>query len=142
MTQEEVIQQLISKTLQELGEVEKPVQQSRAWTSPNGYKHLVQWSNAVLLRYWVRMFTNNLPKSEYRKKAQLDDCARSVVRNIEEGWKRATTATYLDFIGYSKGLLRKSKVIFGKLVRMDFYHPGLDQVWQALGLIWVRLMGP
>jgi len=50
-----------------------------------------------------------LPKSEYRRKAQLDDAARSVVRNIEEGYKRATTSEYSDFIGYSQGSLEEVK---------------------------------
>lgn len=82
---------------------------SRVWENPTGYRYLISWSNAVLLRYFVRIFTSNLPKSEYRRKAQLDDAARSVVRNIEEGFKRATTSEYLDFLGYSQGSLEEVK---------------------------------
>ena len=88
-----------------LWEVYKPKRprdaRSRTWGDPEGYRHLIPWSNTVLLRHFVRETTSSLPKSEYRRKAQLDDAARSVVRNMEEGYKRATTSEYLDFIGYS-----------------------------------------
>lgn len=99
---------LVEKTLAELG---TPIKQqtSRVWTDPEGYKYLVQWSNTVLLRFFVRKFTESLPKSEYRRKAQLDDAARSVVRNIEEGYKRAKTKEYVNFIGFSQGSLEEVK---------------------------------
>ena len=74
-----------------------------------GYKYLVQWSNAVLLRFFIRKFTESLPRVEYRRKSQVDDAARSVVRNIEEGFKRTTTGEYLQFIGYSQGSLEEVK---------------------------------
>src|SRR3989338_3172325 len=100
-------------SIQGLWELHKPakpnVSRSRVWTDPTGYRYLVPWSNAVLLRYFIRMLTESLPKSEYRRKAQLDDAGRSVVRNIEEGYKRATTPEYTDFIGYSQGSLEEVK---------------------------------
>lgn len=107
MAQEEVIKDLVEQTYRELARPKQPVQDSRIWKSPVGYRYLVPWSNAVLLRYFVRLFTKSLPKSEYRRKAQVDDASRSVVRNIEEGYKRATTSEYLDFIGYSQGSLEE-----------------------------------
>ncbi|MFA4873177.1 MAG: four helix bundle protein [Patescibacteria group bacterium] len=97
------------KTVWELSRPERPQQRSRVWQDPEGYRYLVQWSNAVLLRYLVRLATDALPRSEYRRKAQLDDAARSVVRNIEEGYKRATTREYLDFWGFSQGSLEEVK---------------------------------
>jgi four helix bundle protein len=109
MPDDDVVKALIEKSLEELSSTPKPIQKSRTWESPTAYKYLVQWSNTVLLRYFVRLFTSSLPKSEYRRKAQLDDAARSVVRNIEEGWKRANTSDYLNFIGYSQGSLEEVK---------------------------------
>lgn len=97
------------KTLWELSRLERPQQRSRVWQDPEGYRYLVPWSNAVLLRYMVRIATDALPRSEYRRKAQVDDAAWSVVRNIEEGYKRATTREYLDFVGYSQGSLEEVK---------------------------------
>ena len=47
--------------------------------------------------------------SEHRLKAQLDDAARSVVANIEEGFKRPTTKEYLEFLGFSEGSLEEVK---------------------------------
>ena len=104
-----IAEQLAEKTYRELAQPERPESRSRVWTDPEGYRFLVPWSNAVLLRFLIRLLTNGLPKSEYRRKAQVDDAARSVVRNIEEGYKRATTSEYLQFIGYSQGSLEEVK---------------------------------
>ncbi|MDO8570171.1 MAG: four helix bundle protein [Candidatus Daviesbacteria bacterium] len=107
--QQKAIQEAIDKTMRELSEAQSPVQRSRTWTDPEGYKYLVSWSNSVLLRFFIRLFTVSLPKSEYRRKAQLDDAARSVVRNQEEGYKRSTTKEYFDFLGFSQGSLEEVK---------------------------------
>jgi len=108
-----ISQQLAEKTMKELSSSNlfyNPLKStSRSWTDPEGYKYLVPWSNAVLLRFFVRRFTESLPKSEYRRKSQVDDAARSVVRNIEEGFKRTTTGEYLQFVGYSQGSLEEVK---------------------------------
>lgn len=115
-----IIKQLIEKSMEELSAPKKPQQRSRTWESPVGYRYLVQWSNTVLLRYLIRLFTNSLPKSEYRRKAQLDDAARSVVRNIEEGFKRSNTATYMEFVGFSQGSLEEVKGDIRELVEDGF----------------------
>lgn len=104
-----VIEELIQKTFQELQIPEKPQTRSRVWQSPNGYIFLVAWSNASLLRVLVRTFTRSFPRSEYRLKAQLDDAARSVIANIEEGFTRPTTAEYLTYLGFSEASLREVK---------------------------------
>lgn len=95
--------------MKELEAAVKPVSDSRAWKDPAGYRFLIPWSNAVLLRILIRSLTNSFPKSEYRRKAQMDDAIRSVVRNIEEGFKRATTKEYVQFISYSQGSLEEVK---------------------------------
>ncbi len=82
---------------------------TRQWTHPEGYKFLAVWTNAVLLRFLVRKFTETLPRKEHRTKTQLDDSARSVVSNIEEGYKRPTTKEYLNFLGFSQGSLEEIK---------------------------------
>lgn len=108
-SQQDVINENIAKTMAELASSNRPLQSSRTWSHPEGYKYLVQWSNAVLLRYLVRKFTASLPKMEFRQKPQLDDAARSVVRNIEEGYKRGNTSPYLEFISFSQGSLEEIK---------------------------------
>ncbi|MDO9027436.1 MAG: four helix bundle protein [Candidatus Roizmanbacteria bacterium] len=105
-----ISQQLAEKTMRELRTAEKSQAQSRTWTDPEGYQRLGVWQNAALLRVLIRVFTKGcLPRSEYRLKAQLDDAARSVKRNIEEGWKRPTTKEYLTFLGYSQASLEEVK---------------------------------
>lgn len=105
----EVGKYMAIRNLWELNQPEKPKARSRVWQSTNGYTYLVSWSNASLLRVLVRKFTRVLPRSEYRLKAQLDDAARSTVANIEEGFARATTGEYLNFLGYSQGSLKEVK---------------------------------
>ena len=104
-----ISQQLAEKTMRELEETKNPQSNSRSWKDPIGYRFLIPWSNAVLLRIFVRALTITFPKSEYRRKSQMDDAIRSVIRNIEEGFKRSTTKDYLNFLGYSQGSLEEVK---------------------------------
>jgi len=104
-----ISQELVEKTFRELAQTEKPRQRSRISNTHNGYIFLVAWSNASLLRIFVRTFTLTLPKSEHRLKTQLDDAARSTVANIEEGYSRPTTSQYLDFLGFSYASLIEVK---------------------------------
>ena len=122
------------KGLWALSRPPKPKQRSREWTDPEGYKWLVQWSNAVLLRFIIRILTDSLPKSEYRRKSQLDDAARSVVRNLEEGYKRATTKEYIDFIGYSQGSLEEVKGDIRELAEDGFLAAKQGSSLQDLGI--------
>ena len=105
----DIIQELVDKTLRELSQEQKPQERSRISKSPNGYIFLVAWSNASLLRFLNRKFTDSLPKSEHRLKAQADDSCRSVVANIEEGFARQTTSEYINFLGYSRASLIEEK---------------------------------
>ncbi len=129
-----IIDDLIQKSMDELFASEKPKQRSRTWESGNAYRYLVQWSNSVLLRYLVRNFTSTLPKSEYRRKAQLDDAARSVVRNIEEGFKRSNTSTYMEFIGFSQGSLEEVKGDIRELVEDGFLKSNPGSSLKSVGI--------
>lgn len=96
------------KTVWELSQTKRPRSRSRVWEDPKGYQYLAVWQNAALLRVLVRVWTKSqLPRNEYRLKAQMDDEARSIKRNIEEGWKRPTSSEYLDFLGYSQASLEE-----------------------------------
>ena len=97
------------KTFWEIARPPKISQRSRVWQDPQGYQYLALWQNAALLRLLIRKFTETLPSSERRAKAQLDDAARSFKRNIEEGFKRPTTSEYLQFLGYSQASLEEIK---------------------------------
>lgn len=82
---------------------------TRNWKHPEGYKYLVPWTNAVLLRFLIRKFTETLPRTEYRMKTQTNDACRSVVANIEEGFKRPDRKAYLEYLGFSQGSLEEVK---------------------------------
>ncbi|MBI4079193.1 MAG: four helix bundle protein [Candidatus Levybacteria bacterium] len=104
-----IVNELVAKTLKELNAPAQPLQRSRIWKDPKGYQYLAVWQNAAFLRVLIRKFTLTLPLWEKRLKAQMDDCARSQKRNIEEGWKRPTTSEYLQFVGYSQASLEELK---------------------------------
>lgn len=104
-----IVDELVAKTYRELAETDKPSARSRISKTPNGYIHLVAWSNASLLRILVHRFTDTLSQSHYRLKHQIDDAARSVIANIEEGYARPTTSEYLTFLGYSEASLIEVK---------------------------------
>ena len=118
--QDKAIKELIERTRKELEEAKKPHATSRSWKSPQGYKFLFPWSNAVLLRILIRKLTETLPRSEYRSKAQVDDATRSVVANIEEGYKRSTTGEYIRFLGFSQGSLEEVKGDIERLMQDGF----------------------
>lgn len=115
-----ISEELAQKTFDELASPPGPKSRSRVWKSPEGYKFLIQWSNSVLLRILIRKQTLGLPKSEYRLKAQVDDAARSIIANIEEGWKRSTTEEYLRFLGFSQASLEEVKGDVGRLQQDGF----------------------
>lgn len=96
--------------------------------------YLVSWSNSVLLRFLIRLLTSSLPKSEYRRKAQLDDAGRSVVRNQEEGFKRSTTKEYSDFIGFSQGSLEEVKGDIRELTEDKFLRTKPGSSLASIGL--------
>ena len=103
---------------------------TRQWTHPEGYKYLAVWTNAVLLRFLIRKFTETLPRLEYRTKTQLNDAGRSIVSNIEEGYKRPTTKEYLDFLGFSQASLEEIKGLLKQL-----HQDGFSQSKVGSGLI-------
>ncbi|OGY09315.1 MAG: hypothetical protein A3D24_01245 [Candidatus Blackburnbacteria bacterium RIFCSPHIGHO2_02_FULL_39_13] len=109
LTSEEIGKFNAAKTVWEFSKPKQPLQRSRVWKHPQGYKYLVQWSNALLLRFILRKLTANLPAAEFRSRPQLNDAGRSQVRNIEEGWKRPTTSQYLDYLGFSQASLEETK---------------------------------
>lgn len=107
---------------------------TRQWTHPEGYKFLAPWTNAILLRFLVRKFTEGLPRSEHRTKTQLDDAARSVVSNIEEGYKRPSTKEYLDFLGFSQASLEEIKGLIKQACQDGFLQSRPDSSLAALGI--------
>lgn len=54
-----------------------------------GYKKLVVWKNASLLRKRIYQLIKRFPKSEYRRVSQMNDAARSIKQNIQEGYRQS-----------------------------------------------------
>jgi len=50
------------------------------------YKKLIVWQNARILRKKIYDITRGFSKSEYRRVSQMNDAARSVKQNIQEGY--------------------------------------------------------
>ncbi len=92
------------------------------------------WSNAELLRILVRLFTSSLPKSKYRLTNQLNDAARSVIANIEEGYRRPTTSEYMTFLGYSEASLTEVKGDIERATQDGFLPIRSSSSLQTLGI--------
>jgi four helix bundle protein len=119
-----ISQQLAEKTFRELGQTAKPQSRSRVWQSPQGYRFLIPWSNALLLRILVKKWLDSLKLNNYPRKsfnrplnkllfsrleAQILDSLRSTIANIEEGFSRPTTSEYLTFLGYSQASMTEGR---------------------------------
>jgi four helix bundle protein len=74
--------------------------------SEEGFKKLIVWQNARVIRKKTYELTKEFPKNEYRRVAQMRDSARSVKQNIQEGY-RLTTANYIRHLDISRGSLNE-----------------------------------
>lgn len=82
--------------------------------NPLGYKNLLTWRQSNEIFELTEEFVKTLPKYHPETGQKSFDTAdhmlrsaRSVVRNIEEGFSRATTKEYVTFLGFSKGSLEE-----------------------------------
>lgn len=87
--------------------------------NPVGYKQLITWQQAGKILVQVKDFVKKHLSGYDDKRLvnHLVDSARSVQRNIEEGYKRATTKEYVEFLGFSRGSLEELKGDFEELKR-------------------------
>ena len=70
------------------------------------FEELNCWKQAVILRKDLKLFIENLPKSEeYRLKDQIIRCLRSVTNNIAEGYGRFNHQENIQFCRISRGSL-------------------------------------
>lgn len=83
-------------------------------SNPLGYRQLLTWRQAndlfELTEKFVASFPVKHPKTgQYLTdlKDQMIRSARSVVRNIEEGYLRTSTKEYISFLGFSAGSLEE-----------------------------------
>ena len=68
------------------------------------FKNLVVWQKAFQLTVTLYRATRGFPADErYGMTAELRKTSRSVVYNIAEGHKRASTAEYLRFLNIAAG---------------------------------------
>ena len=82
--------------------------------NPLGYKKLLTWRQANEIFELTEEFVKTLPKYHPETGQKTMDTAdhmlrsaRSVVRNIEEGYSRSSTKEYVTFLGFSKGSLEE-----------------------------------
>lgn len=68
------------------------------------FRNLIAWQRAMESALCIYRFTATLPQEErYGLMAQLRRAAVSVASNIAEGYGRATTGEYLQFVGHARG---------------------------------------
>ena len=71
-----------------------------------GYRNLVVWQNTVKLRKLIYSLTQKFSKSEYRRVSQMNDAARSVKQNIQEGYPKSTLE-FIHTLVISQGSLKE-----------------------------------
>ena len=83
-------------------------------SNPLGYRELLTWKQANILFELTEKFCATLPARHPETDQYLTDLkdqmirsARSVVRNIEEGYSRTSTKEYISFLGFSLGSLEE-----------------------------------
>ena len=83
-------------------------------SNPLGYRELLTWKQANTLFELTENLCVTLPvrhpeTGQYLTdlKDQMIRSARSVVRNIEEGYSRTSTKEYISFLGFSLGSLEE-----------------------------------
>ena len=71
-----------------------------------GYHKLIVWQRARELVQLIYLHTENFPKAEeFGLRSQIRRSAVSVVLNIVEGYRKATTKDYLHFLNIADGSL-------------------------------------
>jgi len=105
--------------------------------NPLGYRSLRTWQQANELFKLTEKFVATLPLRHPETNQYLTDLkdqmvrsARSVVRNIEEGYNRTSTREYISFLGFSAGSLEELIADFKYCQRG---HLG-DDKWASKGI--------
>lgn len=81
----------------------------REYREKEGYKKLIVWQNAKKLRKLVYQITKRFPKNEMRRVSQMNDSARSVKQNIQEGYISGSLPKYINHLRISRGSLSELK---------------------------------
>jgi four helix bundle protein len=68
------------------------------------YRDLIVWQRAIEMTVAVYQLTSDFPREElYGLASQLRRAGVSVASNIAEGYGRASTGEYLQFLGIARG---------------------------------------
>lgn len=105
--------------------------------NPLGYRNLLTWRQANEIFELTEKICANFPLRHPKTGQYLTDLkdqmirsARSVVRNIEEGYSRTSTKEYISFLGFSLGSLEE---LIGDLKYCQKGNIGEDK-WVAKGI--------
>ena len=108
--------------------------------NPLGYKKLRTWQQANEIFQLTEEFVKTLPKYHPETRQKTMDTtdhmlrsARSVVRNTEEGFSRASTKEYVTFLGFSKGSLHYLKQNAKSEKPFKIYEPMMEKIVNLQG---------
>lgn len=68
-----------------------------------GYMKLEVWNNGIELLQLISQIVNEIPKLDFKLKAQLIDAVQSISANIAEGYCRKSINEYLYFLNVALG---------------------------------------
>lgn len=107
--------------------------------NPLGYKELLTYQQAGMILEKTKEIVSKFPQFHpqtrqalYRLINHMIDSARSIQRNIEEGFKRATTKEYIEFLGFSIGSLAELRGDFLDCLKSGLISPEIYQEMEDL----------
>lgn len=72
----------------------------------DGFKKLIVWKNTSQLRKLIYNLTDKFPVKEFRRISQMNDAARSIKQNIQEGYPKSTLE-FIHTLVISQGSLKE-----------------------------------
>jgi four helix bundle protein len=109
------------------------------------FRELVVWQRSIQMTMAVYRLTSNFPVDErFGLTNQLRRASVSVASNIAEGYGRATTGEYVQFLGHARGSkceVQTQLIIAGGLgFGSDEERANAEQLSLEVGLMLVAIM--
>jgi len=97
------------------------------------YRDLKVWQRAIELSVALYRLTSGFPKEEtYGLSSQLRPAGISIASNIAEGWGRASSGEYKQFLGIARGSNFEVQTQLVIARNLEFGEPGKLQMAEEL----------
>jgi len=87
-----------------------------------GHKKMIVWQMADKLDALIQKVLNQMPRTEFKLREQLDSASDSVVSNFVEGYYSNSLAEYIRFCRYSKRSLGEILQRMRRILRKGYIN--------------------